>query len=163
MRGTVIDLAAPRGVPIVVLFWSPGSAHCQALLPAILAAEQLSNPPGMIIVSQGPIGLTQDVGFRAPVVFDDDRSLARTFGVDGTPAAAVLDGQGRVATHVFRGETQVRALLDRNADLAATPPAASASTARRRRRDGMASAPSSRCSSCLSHRRLPGTSRPRHR
>jgi hypothetical protein len=40
-------------------------------------------------------------------------AITRTFGVDGTPAAAVLDGQGRVATHVFRGETDVRALLER--------------------------------------------------
>jgi thiol-disulfide isomerase/thioredoxin len=122
LRGNLIDLTAPRGVPTLMLFWSPGCSHCQELLPAILAADQLPNPPGMVIVSQGPIGLTEEIGFRAPAVFDDDRSLARTFGVEGTPSAVVLDGQGRVATHVFRGEHRVRALLERITSLVAPTP-----------------------------------------
>jgi hypothetical protein len=64
-----------------------------------------------VIVSRGPIGLNQDVGFRATVLLDDDSSISRTFGVSGTPAAVLLDPRGVVATPVARGVVAVRSAL----------------------------------------------------
>jgi thiol-disulfide isomerase/thioredoxin len=122
LRGRMVDLAASRGMPSLVLFWNPGCRPCRELLPAILAAEQRLNGLGMVIVSQGPIGLTEGVGFSSPTVFDDDQSIARTLGVEGSPSAVVINGHGKVATRVFRGEHRVRALLERIA--ASTEPAA---------------------------------------
>lgn len=123
LRGNLIDLATPQGTPTLMLFWSPGCTHCQELLPTILATERLAHRPRMIVVSRGPAGLTDAPGFTSPVIFDDDRAIAHIFGVEGTPAAVVLDGQGNVASHVFGGEHRVRALLDRIAS--STPVAGS--------------------------------------
>lgn len=121
LRGNLVDLAASRGAPSLVLFWSPGCSHCQALVPAILAAERHPTRPHLTIVSRGPAGLTAAAGFASPVVFDDDRSIARTFAVEATPSAVIIDGQGRIATPVVRGEPILRALLDRIAPPPATP------------------------------------------
>src|SRR5690606_6058175 len=81
IEGNLVDLAAPRGVPLKVLFWSPGCTHCLELAPAIRAVEQHPYRPEMIIVSRGPMGLTEDAGFTSPAIFDDDRVIARTFTV----------------------------------------------------------------------------------
>jgi thiol-disulfide isomerase/thioredoxin len=127
LHGRQVDLGAPRGAPTLVLFWSPGCSHCQEMLPEIRATERRARRPGMVIVSKGPIGLTEEIGFISPVIFDDDRSIARTLGVEGTPSAVVIDGQGKVASPVFRGELRVRALLDRIAG--PTAPAAEVTSA----------------------------------
>lgn len=113
LRGNVVDLVAPRDVPTMVLFWSPGCTHCQALAPAIRSVERHPHHPDMIIVSRGPIGLTEDAGFVSPVVFDDDRVIARTFGVEATPSAVVIDDNGRVASPVIRGAPSIQAVLER--------------------------------------------------
>jgi thiol-disulfide isomerase/thioredoxin len=111
LAGNVVDLAASRREPTLVLFWSPGCTHCQDLLPTIRAFEQAVGPERLVIVSRGPIGLNQDVGFRATVLLDDDSSISRTFGVSGTPAAVLLDPRGVVATPVARGVVAVRSAL----------------------------------------------------
>ena len=67
--------------------------------------------PRMIVVTSGPVALNRDAGLRAPMIQDDEGVLKRTFGVLGTPAAVLIDGDGRVATDVARGTTGVRSLV----------------------------------------------------
>lgn len=67
----------------------------------------------MIIASRGPVSLTEDAGFASPIVFDADRGLARTLDVEATPSAVVVDGQGKIASAVIRGEPHIRSLLER--------------------------------------------------
>ena len=136
LRGNLIDLATPQGAPTLVLFWSPGCNHCQELLPAILATEQLTRRPGMIVISRGPAGLTEAAGFASPVIFDDDRSIARTFGVEATPSAIIIDAQGQVGSPVVRGEPTLRALLRR---IAPPSPGAPVDRSEATRRYGTAS------------------------
>jgi thiol-disulfide isomerase/thioredoxin len=110
--GNVVDLAAYRGSPTLLLFWSPGCSHCQDVLPDIKAIEQSPHMAHLLIVSSGPLGLNQEVGFASPVVLDDDRSIAQAFGVSGTPAALLIDSRGVVVTPVARGSDRVRAALN---------------------------------------------------
>lgn len=111
LDGNVVDLAALRGNPVLLLFWSPGCSHCQELLPEIKAFEQKRGSLPMVIVSRGPAALNQEAGFASPMVLDDDLSIARGFGASGTPAAVLLDGRGVVAAPVARGSTGVRSAL----------------------------------------------------
>lgn len=112
LHGNVINLAAPRREPALLLFWSPGCTHCRDLHPEILALERAIGPNRMVIVSRGPIALNQEAGFQATVVLDDDHSIARTLGVTGTPAAVMLDQRGVVATPVARGVDGVRSAMN---------------------------------------------------
>lgn len=111
LSGSLIDFAAFRGVPTLLLFWNPGCSHCQELRPMVRTLEQLPKRPRLVVISRGPIGLNKDMGFISPVVLDDDRSIAGTFGVTGTPAAVLIDEMGIVVSRVARGEAGVRALL----------------------------------------------------
>lgn len=111
LDGNVVDLAAYRGSPTLLLFWSPGCSHCQEVLPEIKAFEQTPGRPRTVIVSRGPGALNQEAGFASPMVLDDDQTIARAFGASGTPAAVLLDGRGIVVTPVARGSVGVRTAL----------------------------------------------------
>ncbi len=111
LDGNVVDLAAFRGAPTLLLFWSPGCSHCQELLPEIKAFERTLGPLGLVIVSRGPAGLNQEAGFVSPMVLDDDLAIARSFGASGTPAAVLLDGRGVVAAPVARGTAALRGVM----------------------------------------------------
>jgi thiol-disulfide isomerase/thioredoxin len=111
LDGRAVELGGPGNEPTLLIFWSPGCSSCQTILPDIKAFESAVERLRVVIVSRGSIGLNQEVGFRSPVVLDDDRSLAQTFGVPGTPAALLLDGRGVVVTQVARGSDGVRGAL----------------------------------------------------
>jgi hypothetical protein len=68
--------------------------------------------PPVLVVSRGPHGLNHELGLASPIVLDDDRTIARSYGATGTPAAVVIDAHGRIASPVGRGATGVRALIE---------------------------------------------------
>lgn len=109
LEGNIVDLTAYQGEPLLLLFWSPGCGYCQELLPHVLAFEQAATRTRMIVISGGAIGVNQDLGFSSPVVLDDDRTIAHTFGVTGTPSAVLVGSRGNVASEVARGVVAVRA------------------------------------------------------
>jgi thiol-disulfide isomerase/thioredoxin len=111
LNGNLIDLGERRADPTLLLFWSPGCSHCQDLLPAMRDWDAEPDGPRMVVVTSGPAGLNRDAGLRAPMIQDDEGELKRTFGVLGTTAAVLIDGDGRVATDVARGTTGVRSLV----------------------------------------------------
>lgn len=125
LNGNVVDFGALRGAPTMVLFWSPGCTHCNELLPEIKAFEAMANRVRLLIVSRGPIALNAEVGFTSTVLLDDDRSVSRTFGVTGTPAALLIDSQGIVAAPLARGLLGVRRAL--KASVISSPPSSLAS------------------------------------
>lgn len=111
LSGNVVNFAALQGIPTLVLFWSPGCSHCQGLVPEIQAFEQTPGLPRMIIVSRGPEALNREAGFVSTMVLDDDKTIAKTFGASGTPAALMLDSRGIVLTPLARGADGVRNAL----------------------------------------------------
>lgn len=111
LDGNVVDFSGFRGIPTLLLFWSPGCSHCQELLPQIRAFEQMPVRPRMVIVSSGPIALNREVGFVSHVVLDDDDTISRIFGSSGTPAAVLIDSNGNVASPLARGATKIRTAL----------------------------------------------------
>lgn len=113
VEGNVVDLAAFEGEPVLLLFWSPGCGYCQELLPHVLAFEQATTRTRLLVISGGSIGVNQELGFISPVVLDDDRVIAQSFGVTGTPAAVLIGSRGAVVSEVARGAVAVRAYVDR--------------------------------------------------
>jgi thiol-disulfide isomerase/thioredoxin len=124
LDGRMIEIGGPGPEPTLVVFWSPGCSGCQTVLPDIRAAEESVERLRMVVVSRGAIGLNQEVGFRSPVVLDDDHSLAQTFGVNGTPSALLLDHRGVVVTEVARGSDGVHIALNAVRAMFAPAPAA---------------------------------------
>jgi thiol-disulfide isomerase/thioredoxin len=113
LEGNDVDLAMLHGGPVLLLFWSPGSAHCEELLPHVLAVESALAEPRMVVISRGSVSVNRELGFASPVVLDEDRSIAQAFGITGTPAAVQIGPQGTVDSGVARGAAAVRICVDR--------------------------------------------------
>jgi thiol-disulfide isomerase/thioredoxin len=109
--GQAVEIGGPSSEPTLLLFWNPGCSGCQKILPEIKAFESAVERLRIVLISRGPTGLNQEVGFQSPVVLDDDRSIGESFGVTGTPSAVLIDGRGIVATQVARGHEGVRGAL----------------------------------------------------
>ena len=114
LDGKVVDLSAYLGEPILLLFWSPGCGYCQELLPHILAYEQASMRLRLVVVSGGSVAVNRELGFASPVVLDDDRMIAHSYGASGTPAAVLIGARGTVASELARGAVAVRGYIDRS-------------------------------------------------
>ena len=107
-----MDLGGLRGHRHLLLFWNPDCGFCQEMLGDIKAWER--DPPAaaprLLVVSSGALEANRAQGFRAPIVLDRDFRAGQLFGVSGTPAAVILDEEGRVASDAGVGSAEVLAL-----------------------------------------------------
>ncbi|MGN6033462.1 MAG: redoxin domain-containing protein [Thermomicrobiales bacterium] len=122
LQGELRHVGAPHGRDTVLLFWRPGCAHCEGLVPDLKAWEAHPDAPYILVISRGPKALNREFGIASPIVFDDDRFITRTYGVTGTPAAVVIDANGVIASPVGRGATGVRELLEPTMTLSTSAP-----------------------------------------
>ena len=120
LAGAPVDLATFRGAPTLLLFWNPGHAGCQAMLPDLKAWEANPPPdaPKLLVVSTGTPEANREMGLRSPVVLGGS-AARRAFGVSGGPAAVLLDAEGKIASAVVRGAPSVLELLGGRAASAA--------------------------------------------
>ena len=62
------------------------------------------------MVSAGSSEANREQGFRSPVLLDEHFAAGQVFGAGGTPAAVMLDEEGRVASEVGVGAPAVLTL-----------------------------------------------------
>jgi thiol-disulfide isomerase/thioredoxin len=112
LSGEPVDLAAFRGTPTLVLFWSPGCGHCKRILDEIKTWE--ANPPEgapqLFVVSSGDPERNRAMGLRSTVALDTNFSVGQAFGARGTPSAVLLDADGKIASPLATGGPAVLAL-----------------------------------------------------
>jgi thiol-disulfide isomerase/thioredoxin len=85
------------GRPLVLLFTSVGCGPCRALEPTVAGWRDRHG----------------DLLSFAELSFDEQGGVARSFEVEGTPAAVVIAPDGSVASAVAHGSDGVEALFDR--------------------------------------------------
>jgi peroxiredoxin len=120
LDGKTVDLAHFRGQRTLLLFWNPACGFCQQML-LDLKRWEASPPPGaprLLVISAGTADANRAQGLSAPVLLDPTFSVGPRFGVDGTPSAVLVDGEGRIASHVGVGAPGVWVL----AGAAPSPP-----------------------------------------
>jgi thiol-disulfide isomerase/thioredoxin/uncharacterized membrane protein YphA (DoxX/SURF4 family) len=105
LTGEPVGLSDFRGHPTVLLFWNPGCAFCQQMLPDLQAwdKDRPKEAPQLVVVSSGSPEANAAMGLHAPVVLDEVFSVGRSFGAHGTPTAVLLDAEGRVVSPVVVG------------------------------------------------------------
>ena len=93
--------------PTALLFWNPDCGFCQSMENDLRAwlADQPKDAPTVVVVSAGECDLP------ARVVLDLDWALADSFSADGTPMAVLVDGEGRIASPLATGASDVLALM----------------------------------------------------
>jgi peroxiredoxin len=91
----------------LAVFTDPGCAPCRALLPEIATWRHRLD---VVVVSRGADPAAAELGLETVVQSDD--TLARAFGVSGTPSAALVGPGGRPAGPGAAGAPAIRALVE---------------------------------------------------
>jgi peroxiredoxin len=105
------------GLPMVLLFTSPGCRPCSVLIPEVARwqARHAGELRIALVVSAGPeqVRATAEEHAIALALVDADRGLANAFGVSATPSAVLLDASGHLAAPIARGSAAARVLVHR--------------------------------------------------
>jgi peroxiredoxin len=112
LSGIPTSLTHFRGSKTVVLFWNPGCGFCQQMLDDLKAweAKPPMGAPKLLVVSTGTAEANKAMGLRSKVVLDQDFTVGRRFGADGTPVAVLVDAEGNIASDLAAGAPAVLAL-----------------------------------------------------
>lgn len=116
LDGTVVSLddVLEQARPVLVAFVSPTCSICSELLPDLAAWQQDPDAAvSVVVVSNGTVQANRTKLGQTPtlrVLLQDDRSMAREYGVQGTPAAVLLGADGRFAAPVAHGIDAIREL-----------------------------------------------------
>jgi peroxiredoxin/uncharacterized membrane protein YphA (DoxX/SURF4 family) len=112
LGGKIVDLSAFKGRDTLVLFWNPNCGFCQKMLADLTRWEQ-DHPidaPQLLVVSSGTVEVNREMGIRSPIVLDQGFASGRAFQVRGTPAAVLVDADGKIVSEVANGAPAVFAL-----------------------------------------------------
>lgn len=109
LSGRIIDLSAFRGRETLVLFWNPNCGFCAKMLPDLRRWEEHhpAEAPQILIVSSRTVAANRAMGLQAPVVLDQTFSSGLAFHVRGTPAAVLVNADGKIASGVANGAPAV--------------------------------------------------------
>lgn len=97
---------------LLLLFWADTCEYCQAL-PGIAeqAQQQAHNSRYQTIVVSISQQASQLAHSSLPVVFDTERQIATHFGIEGVPAAILIDQQHHVLSPAALGAAAVQQLI----------------------------------------------------
>lgn len=115
--GEPYDLDALAGERALMVFISPRCQTCRTLIPGLpqFAREHRSRAR-MVTVCSGPEDECRALVSPyklAPVLADPDQSLSKTFKIVATPAATLIDAEGRVRLQAIPGDIhQLEMMLD---------------------------------------------------
>jgi len=113
LEGRHVSLEDFRGEEVLVLFCSPGCGFCQGMMPDLQEWEAASpeGAPRLLVVSDQSVEENKAMGFKSPVVVDDEYAVWDAFDVEGTPSAVLVDAEGRIASEMAMGVTPVLELI----------------------------------------------------
>ena len=113
LEGDEIVLADVVERESVLLFWNPGCGFCRSLHEDILAweADPPADAPSLVVISSGEPVAVKAENFASLVLLDPEWSVSSELGVDGTPMAVLVSGDGRIASPIVSGGPAVLDLL----------------------------------------------------
>jgi thiol-disulfide isomerase/thioredoxin len=119
LRGTEValtDLLNP-GKPLLLLFTNPHCGPCQALMPELLGWQlDYASRLSIVLISEGS---TEDNREKSAafgslaLLLQQQREVADAYQAGGTPAAVLLQADGRVGSSLAQGAVAIRALVAR--------------------------------------------------
>jgi peroxiredoxin len=109
LEGNEVGLKDLRGEETLVLFWNTGCGFCQQMLPDLREWERNrpEGAPKLLVVSAGTEEANREMGLSSTVVLDQQFEVGRAFGASGTPAAVLVDVEGKVASDIAVGAPAV--------------------------------------------------------
>ena len=113
LAGDTIDLRGADGTPTLLLFWNPSCVACKYMLPRLKAWED-DPPPGsprLVIASSGSEDDNRAAGLASPIVLEQFEEARNAFEIPGTPAAILIDAEGRIASEPILGAPAILSSL----------------------------------------------------
>ncbi len=117
LTGKMISLEDFQGKLLLVVNWSPGCGHCDLIAPDLARLESDSSSQNLQVVllahgdTESNRKLADEHGLKCPILLVDDKRPPEAFKNLGTPAAYLLDEQGRVAKPLTIGSEDIPVLL----------------------------------------------------
>ncbi|MFY9607514.1 MAG: MauE/DoxX family redox-associated membrane protein [Blastocatellia bacterium] len=114
LEGRVINTEELASAETLLLFWDPGCPFCLAMSDELRRFEE--NPPKgsprLAIIASGKADdvRTKTRNLKSLILFDSDFEIAPLFGSNSTPSGVLIDGEGRIASSLAKGERNVLAL-----------------------------------------------------
>jgi peroxiredoxin/uncharacterized membrane protein YphA (DoxX/SURF4 family) len=114
LGGGTMDLATLGSRRTMLLFWNPSCGFCEKMLDDVKAWERsrAKDAPHLVVISAGSPKANREQGFQSPVLLDSQFITGTRFGAEGTPAAVIVDADGRVGSDVGVGADAVMALAN---------------------------------------------------
>ncbi|MBV8345065.1 MAG: TlpA family protein disulfide reductase, partial [Candidatus Eremiobacteraeota bacterium] len=130
LAGNMVALADFRGKSVVLVHWNFECGFCDLIAPELsrLHADLQQRNVQMVLLSYGDAesNRTQALehGLKCPILLMSDKATIEPFEQLGTPAAYLLDGDGRVAARLAVGADAVPELVRAAAGMETDSPAA---------------------------------------
>jgi thiol-disulfide isomerase/thioredoxin len=114
LDGQIVSLKDFRDTSVLMVFWNPECGFCNRMLPDLKAwaARQPAQAPRLLVVSRGSVEINRAMDLGSSVVLEDGYITGNAYGISGTPAAVLIDHDGRVASVVAAGATAILALAN---------------------------------------------------
>ena len=109
LDGNEIDLADFKGDKTMLVFWNPGCGFCRRMVDDLkaLEANPPANAPKLLVVSTGAADANRATGLASTILLDQNFTVGRQFGANGTPSAVLIDAKGNIASQVAVGAPAV--------------------------------------------------------
>ena len=114
LQGKTVNAEDLLGRASMLLFWDPGCPFCQAMTEDLKRWEEKTpnGAPQLVLVMSGNEEAIREKGsaFKSLVLSDTEFDIGPMFGTNSTPSAVLLDGEGRIASSLAKGEKNILAL-----------------------------------------------------
>jgi len=107
--GKRVASSAFRGQETLFVFWNPACGFCKQMLNDLRHWDN-SPPAGaakLVVISSGSADEARVMGLRSEILLDPDNRVAPLCGAHGTPMGLLVDGEGKIASHVAAGAAAV--------------------------------------------------------
>jgi thiol-disulfide isomerase/thioredoxin len=111
LAGEPVSLAVPDRETLI-LFWNPGCGFCERMLEDVRTLERspASGAPRLLLISTGSVADNERLALQAPIALDTAFAAGSAFGSTGTPSAVLVGRDGRIASELAVGASEVMAL-----------------------------------------------------
>jgi peroxiredoxin len=117
LNGRRVTLSGWEGRPVLLIFFDPSCGYSRELLPhlASFPPDGAGGRPVALVISRGGLGTNEHLmtahGVTCPVLLQEDREVARAYGIIGTPMAYLIDKDMRTAAPIAIGPDAVVRLM----------------------------------------------------
>lgn len=114
IEGKVVDTADLLGKDTLLLFWDPACPFCQAMSDDLGRFEEdpPKGAPRLLFIVAGELEKAKAASeeYQSRFLHDREFQVGTMFGTRATPSAVLIDREGRIASAVATGSTNVLAL-----------------------------------------------------